>query len=131
LLIRGYVKNHLQAGEEEEHLLVALWHVLQASNTLEVGVLGPVQREPIKKSWVRLVAANFQEFTLETLGSVLPTTPLKETHNWRSKRLASKKYRKTSTNARCPKWVQRMENLRTNAQLFGCSWAGATLISVK
>jgi len=31
---------------------------------LEVGVLSPVRREPIKKNWVPLVVANFQELTL-------------------------------------------------------------------
>jgi len=43
----GCVKNHLQAGEEEAHFSIPPWHVLQASNTLEVRFLGPVQREPI------------------------------------------------------------------------------------
>jgi len=54
--------------------------------------------------------------------NAFPTIPLNETHNWQPKRLALKKYKKTFTDGKRPKCVQRMEKPRTNAQLFGCSW---------
>jgi len=63
--------------------------------------------------------------------NALSATPLKDTQSWRPKCLASKKYQKISTGGKRPNCVQRMEKPRTNGQLFGCSWAEATLISVR
>ena len=60
----------------------------------------------------------------------LPATPLKLTQRFFPGFLASKKWRKTSTEGGWPKWLQRMEKALTKAQLLGCSWVGATLTSV-
>ena len=45
--------------------------------------------------------------------------------------LALKKRRKISTEGGCPKWLHKMANALMKAQLLGCSWARATLTSVK
>jgi len=60
----------------------------------------------------------------------LPATPLKLTQRFFPELLASKKWRKTSTEGGCPKWLHRIEKALMKAQLLGCSWVGATLISV-
>ena len=65
------------------------------------------------------------------VSKTLPTAPLKLTHGLRPGRLASKKYRNTSTDGRWPKWWHKMEKLQINAWLFGCSWARVMLISVR
>ena len=127
----GCIKNHLQAGQEEAQFLVPLWHALQASSTLEAWFLGRVKGNPSRRVGSLLLQHTFKNLPLKPIydcwqsdNNALPATPLKETHNWRPKRLASKKYKKTSTDGKRPKYVQRMEKTRTNAQLFGCSWAG-------
>jgi len=60
----------------------------------------------------------------------LPGTPFKDTHSWRLVCLASKKYRKTSTDGKMPNCEHKMIKAQINAQLLGYSWAGATLSSV-
>jgi len=60
----------------------------------------------------------------------LPATPLKLTKRFFPELLASKKWRKTSTEGGCPKWLHIIEKAFTKAQLLGCSWARAMLISV-
>jgi len=60
----------------------------------------------------------------------LPVTPLKLTQRFFRGFLALKKCRKTSTEGAWPKKLQRMEKALMKSQLFGCSWAGATFISV-
>jgi len=60
----------------------------------------------------------------------LPATPLKLTQRFFPGLLASKKWRKISTEGGCPKWLHRIEKALMKAQLLGCSWAGAMLISI-
>jgi len=61
----------------------------------------------------------------------LPAIPLKLIHSFFPGFFASKKYKKTSTDGVWPKWLQRKEKALTNSQLLGCSWAGATLTSMR
>jgi len=61
----------------------------------------------------------------------LPVIPLKLTQRFFPGFFASKKCRKTFTEGAWPKKLQRMEKALMMAQLLGCSWVGATFISVK
>jgi len=61
----------------------------------------------------------------------LSVIPLKLTQRFFPGFLASKKCRKTTIEGAWPKKLQRMEKALMKAQLLGCSWAGATFISVK
>jgi len=51
----------------------------------------------------------------------LPITPLKLTQRFFSRLLASKKWRKTSTEGGWPKKLRRIEKALMKAQLLGCS----------
>jgi len=64
------------------------------------------------------------------VGRTLPATPLKLTQRFFPGLLASKKWRKTSTEGGCPKWLHIIEKVLMKAKLLGCSWAGAMLIFV-
>jgi len=57
--------------------------------------------------------------------------PLRDTHNFLLVCLASKKYKKTSTDGEMSNLAHKIVKARMSAQLSGCSWAGATLSLAK
>jgi len=67
----------------------------------------------------------------KSVRSTLPATLLKLTHGFLPRLFASKKKGNTSIDGVWPRQWQRIAKALTNAQLLGCSWAGATFTSVR
>ena len=61
----------------------------------------------------------------------LPDMPLRLTQRLFPCFFTSNKWRKMSMEGACPKNPHKISNALTKAQPLGCSWAGATLISVR
>jgi len=101
-------------------------------------VLRPVKREPVQKCGVPPVASNIEEVLLEALiglleecqqhplSNTVEANPLLQARALRFEEIQEHVYYGV-----WPRQWHRMAKAFTNAQLFWCNWAGATITSVR
>jgi len=119
------------------NLAISGRQLLEGLGLLEFQFPHPVQGEPVKEGGVVRGAAHPKELPLEALVGLLEERE-KDSPNHTTKThpevlpgvFGFEEVKEDVDRWRVPKVQHKMEKALINAQLLGCSWAGATLISV-